>query len=198
MVVEWLQMALTRKTGLSSHHIILLWPFPLVFLGIAFSAMADRLPRYGAPALAALVVFLAAENLLTSNEYLTEFAVNGPAGGWTDAISPLSKALTPRTAAWLGLVDWGYLTQPRMLHEGDLNLFGVDAADPAEMQKDVTGRDLLFIQHTRDKEMPPSAIDNLRRLAEDRGYSEHIEAVIRDRNGRPVFELFRFVKAAPR
>ena len=45
--VGWAQMAFTKGAGGAAHHVILLWPFPVAFMGIAFAAIADRISRFG-------------------------------------------------------------------------------------------------------------------------------------------------------
>jgi hypothetical protein len=191
MALEWVQMAFTQGTG-APHHVILMWPFPPVFIGIAFSAAA-RIPRYGVPAVALIAAVLAVVNLRTTNRYLVKFAEDGGAGGWTDAIEPLAGAVQKYSGHWIGLVDWGYLNQLQMLYEGDLQLFNTDPADV----KPVVSIDCVLIQHTEDKQIFPGVNDRFRRAVEAVGYTEKVLRVIRDRNGRPVFELFRLEKTAP-
>lgn len=197
MAVAWLQMAFTRGTGGASHHTILLWPFPAVFLGVAFSSMADRIPQRGAAAVAALTAILAAGNLLNTNEYLADFAVNGPAGVWTDAIFPLSDGLSPRSASWIGIVDWGCLNGLRLLHEGELRMFMADPEGPL-FARQVASKDFLYIQHTKARQVFPGVNDRIRSAAAGLGYSERVERVVSDGNGRPVFEVFRFEKVEAR
>jgi hypothetical protein len=194
--VAWAQMAFNQGTGGAAHHAILLWPIPVAFLGIALTEGAGRLPRFGTPALAILVAFLAAENLLNTNEYLAELATRGGAGGWTDAIHNLAGSVekSPETS-WYGLVDWGYLNALRLFHEGDLPLFVVADGQAAELKREIETPDCVFIQHTEDKQIFPGVNDRLRQFAAGLGYGEHVERIIHDRNGRPVFELVRFVKA---
>lgn len=195
MTVEWVQMAFTQGTGGASHHVILMWPFPPAFIGIAYSAMAERAPRFGVPALAIIATLLAVTNLLTTNRYLVKFAENGAAGGWTDAIYPLADSVGryargEKQARWIGLIDWGYLNQLRMLYEGDLDLF---VADPADM-KQIVATDCVLIRHTEDRQMFPDVNGRFRTAAAELGYGEKVERAIDDRNGRPVFELFRLEK----
>jgi 4-amino-4-deoxy-L-arabinose transferase-like glycosyltransferase len=196
ILVAWAQMAFNKGTGGASHHAILLWPFPVVFLAVAFTALADRFARNGSIALAALVAFLAAENLLTTNEYLTAFAVNGASGGWTDAIYRLAASVEKsESTSWYGLVDWGYLNGLRLLHEGDLPVFIAQVdADRAEILREIDSPDRIFIQHTEDKQIFPGINDRWRDVTARLGYTEKVVRVIHDRNGRPVFELFRLKK----
>jgi hypothetical protein len=194
--VTWLQMALTKGAGGASHHVILMWPLPLVFLGIAFAGIAQRFRSIGPPLVATAVGVLVIGNLLTTDEYLADFAVYGGVGGWTDAIYPLSNTLDERKLGWIGLVDWGCLTQLEMLHDGRLHLFTVDpSADAAEMRRTVSSPDFLFIQHTEDKEFFPDVDGRFQRAAKRQGYVERIERTIKDSTGRTVFELFRFQPA---
>jgi hypothetical protein len=197
MLVIWAQMALTKGTGGAAHHVVLMWPFPAVFLGIVFSAVSEKLSRFGTPALTVLVILFAGENLLTTNQYLAQFVVNGGSGGWTDAVRPLADSLDRKSAAWFGLVDWGYLNAIRMFRGGDIPVFFVDPnAGPEEFLRQIGNPDFQFVQHTDDKQIFPGVNDRLRKAALAAGYAERIERTIPDRNGRPVFELFRFQKLA--
>jgi len=198
-VVMWLQMALNHGTGGSSHHVILMWPFPVVFLGIAFDGAASH---YGGvlggrvPALlAAFAAVLGVQNLLTTNDYLARFIVNGARGGWTDAVYPLAETMSNLPAAWIGVADWGYLNGLRFLPEKTLKLFEPDP-NPAEpsFRTQVTAPDFVFVRHTPDKEILPGVNEKLRKAAAELGYEEKVEQTVADRNGRPVFEIFRFRK----
>jgi 4-amino-4-deoxy-L-arabinose transferase-like glycosyltransferase len=204
MAVAWAQMAFTKGTGGASHHVILLWPFPVIFLAIAFSEASRFIPRFGQPILLGVVALLCVENLLTTNEYLAAFAANGASGGWSDALYRLAGSVEKsETVGWYGLVDWGYLNGLRLLHEGDLPVFiaqvpaaGVTPtdADLAEIRREIESPDRVFIQHTDDKQMFPGINGRWRDVTGKLGYTERIEKVIHDRNGRPVFELFRLEK----
>jgi 4-amino-4-deoxy-L-arabinose transferase-like glycosyltransferase len=201
-IVVWVQMALTKGAGGASHHVVLLLPFPLVFLAITFTSAAERLPRYGLIVLTVCVTFLAGENLLNTNEYLKDLAAYGAAGGWTDALYRLAGAVgKPNQAHWYGLVDWGYLNGLNLMFEGDLPVFiaqvpaagaSPNEAELAEIRREIDGADRLFIQHTDDKQMFPGVNGRLRDVAGQLGYAEKLERVVHDLNGRPVFELFRF------
>ncbi|HVW84726.1 MAG TPA: glycosyltransferase family 39 protein [Bryobacteraceae bacterium] len=199
--VAWLQMALTKGTGGASHHVILLWPFPVVFLGIVLARLSERLPvkipaigrDAGVLLLSVVVAFLAVENLLTTNEYLEEFTANGGAGGWTDAIYPLADSVDAKPASWIGMVDWGILNGLRLLHEGELPLFVVEPdADAAGIRRQIDDPKRLFIQHTDDKQIFPGINERFRNAALREGFAERVVKTVPDRNGRPVFEIISF------
>jgi 4-amino-4-deoxy-L-arabinose transferase-like glycosyltransferase len=205
MVVAWVQMAFNKNTGGSAHHAILLWPFPAAFVAIAFDGLAARIPKYGSPAFAAVAVILGCANLLNTNEYLRDFACYGASGGWTDALYRLAGSVGKQDqASWYGLVDWGYLNGLLVIYEGDLPVFVVQtpaegttssAAERTELSGQIGHSDFLYIQHTADKQLFPGVNGRLRAFAADLGFTEKPERIIHDRNGRPVFELFRFQKA---
>ena len=192
MAVTWLQMAMNANTGAGAHHIILLWPFPCVFIGMCFAGTTDRAPRAARLAMNAVVVLIAAVGLLNCNEYLADLAMNGAVGGWTDASYRLAGAVSHYQSGWIGTVDWGYRNGLRMLYGNDLKLFTITDKDP-DFRRDVASPDFVYIQHTDDKQMYDNVNEKLRDAALALGYTEQIERVVHDNEGRPVFEIFRFV-----
>ena len=158
--------------------------------------------RYGVTALVALLV---CGNLLNTNALLrgarTErHAVNG----WTDASYRLAGAVFPYRAEQIGTVDWGYLNNLRMMYGGDLKLTDVSKFihkpvmtddDRAQVSEMIAAPDFVFIQHTEDQQIFDGVNERLRNEALALGYLEQIERVVHDNQARPIFEIFRFVKA---
>ena len=90
----------------------------------------------------------------------------------------------------------------RMLNQGKLQLrVGTDPiskpdltdADREYLAQMIGSPDNLFINHTSDFEFF-HVNDRLVKYAEGAGYRRRIEAVIADSNGRPVYEVYRFVR----
>ena len=187
MTVSWCEMVWNKGTGTFVHHVVLLWPFPFVFIGISFETALKRWPGAGTPAAIAITCCLMASNLLTTNEYLADFTANGGKGGWTDAIYPLAESLNRVHPAWVGLVDWGCLNDLRLLRREEMGFFQID---DRLMNAPPKNPGLLFIQHVRDKEIFPGVNDKFRRAASMEGLTERTTQVIDDKEGRPVFELF--------
>jgi hypothetical protein len=91
-----------------------------------------------------------------------------------------------------------------MMYGGDLKLTDVSKFihkpamtddDRTQVSAMITAPDFVFIQHTDDQQIFDGVNDRLRSEARALGYSEHIERIVHDNQARPVFEIFRFVKA---
>jgi hypothetical protein len=55
----------------------------------------------------------------------------------------------------------------------------------------------VFVGYTPDYEQFQGTRERLQQMAEAAGYSKHIEQIIPDRLGHPVFEVFRFRSRTP-
>ncbi len=203
MAIAWAQMAVTANAGGSVHHAILLWPLPEMVIAISFAAASRRLKGAGVPVLAAVLAVLMAAGLLVTNEYYVRMRRNGGAVNWTDAIFPLSKYMKTARASMVFSVDWGIMDSLRMLNHGTLPLgVGTDPiskpalndADREFLAQMIGDPDHVFINHTRDFEFFAGVNGRLVKYAQDAGYRRQVDAVIADSNGRPVYEVYRFVK----
>jgi len=204
ITVAWLQMALTVKAGLGAHHIVLLWPFPHWFMALAFVQAAEwrRLAwKYaGAILLATLVVFLAGDNLLLTNEYYYQLAAYGPMGSWDDAIFSLSEKIRHVDAPEMAINDWGIVTPLVVLQSNSVPLYIVDRSFLAPGRGEADRNffikrlaDDVWIGHTKPFEADKGVNDRIAGLAREAGFEKRLLEVVRDRNGRPVFEIFHFV-----
>ncbi len=206
MAVAWLQMAITKDAGLGAHHVVLLWPLPQWFLAVAFVQAAAWRPlawkHAGAILLASAVLFLAVDNLLLTNEYFYQLSAYGPTKSWTDAIFRLSDEAGQIHAEHLVVDDWGILTQLLVLHRNRLPVYFADQSFLApgipdddrnwfirRLSEDVwIGHTTPFLQWT-------DANDRIVRVAREAGFEKQMISTVPDRNGRQVFEIFRFVRA---
>ena len=203
MVIAWVQMAITANAGGSVHHAILMWPLPHMVISISFAAASRRLKSAGVPVLAAALAILVTSGLLVTNEYYWRIRRNGGAMNWTDAIFTLSSYMKTARASNVFSVDWGIMDSLRMLNRGKLALrVGTDPiskpdltdADREFLEKMIGEPDHLFINHTKDFEFFTGVNTKLVQYAEAAGYRRQIEAVIPDSNGRPVYEVYRFIR----
>jgi hypothetical protein len=184
-VVAWLQMAFTKNAGLAAHHTVLLWPLAYLFLGVAFAEASLHVGRAGRWLLGVGVLYLVAFNLLLTNQYFYQIARDGPAGSWTDAIFALSDRVGGRP---LLVTDWGILNPLEVLHQGRLNLRWAGDVD-ARLFAD---REALWVDHTDGNEQFAGRNKLWADAAAAAGYRKVVVETVADRNGRMIFELFRW------
>jgi len=197
MVVAWLAMAITRGAGGAAHHAVLLWPFPQLFLATALASLPWR--KVAMIAGAALVAI----NLLVVSQAIADFERNGAPFGFSDAIFPLAAEFTDPARPVI-TVDWGIVDALGFLdHARGLTLrlgdppFNTDS--PSEQDRKsidwlLLSDDLIFVTHVPGLENFPEVRPRLDRAAADRGLHREVVKIVPDSNGRPVFEIFRFVK----
>jgi len=197
MAVAWLLMALTHDAGGSAHHVVLLWPFPILFVAVALVSLPWR------PLAWTAAVVMIAMNLLVLNQYIYQFERDGTGDVWTDALGPLSTSLDAYAGRTFYVIDWGIFENVNLLHEGRLDLriahdpLHTDSPDPeqlaqiGEMLRDSGG---LILDHVREKEVFPDVGARLDRAARSFGYRREVVRGVPDSNGRPMFEILRFVK----
>jgi len=197
-------MAVTVNAGGSVHHAILIWPLPEFVIAVSFASASRRLGRAGVPAVAAFLALMTITGLLVTNEYYTRMMRNGGGINWTDAIFRLSDYMKTTNAKFVFSVDWGIMDSLRMLNRGKLPLaVGTDPISKPELNDadreylgEMIGKpEHVFLNHTKDFEFMEGVNAKLVKYAEDAGYRRIVEAVIPDSNGRPVYEVYRFVRA---
>ena len=196
MFATWLAMAVTRGAGASAHHAVLLWPFPQLFLATALASLPWR--KIAMSVGAALVAI----NLLVVNQAVADFERNGAPQNFTDASFALSKEISDPGPLVVTL-DWGMIDTLAFLHQGRVTLrigdppFMTDS--PSENERKTIDWLLsypgaIFVTHVPGRENFPAVRPHLDRAAADRGLRKEPIKIVPDSNGRPVFEVFRFVK----
>jgi len=200
MAVAWFLMALTHDAGASAHHVVLLWPFPILFAAVALTSLPWRPLAWAA--CSGIVVM----NLLVLNQYVAQFARNGAGDVFSDALYPLSASLDTYADATFYVVDWGLYENLNLLHQGRLSFriaigpLGTDAptreqlGEIRDMLQDPKG---LILDHVREHEVFPNVGVRLNRAARSLGYRQEIVRTIPDSNGRPMFQILRFVADNP-
>jgi hypothetical protein len=197
LFVTWLAMAVTRDAGMSAHHSVLVLPFPQLFLATVLASLPWRKIAMAAGAV------LVAINLLVVNQAIADFERNGAIRNFSDAIFPLANEFTDSVRPVI-TVDWGMVDVLGFLdHKRGLTLrigdppFMTDS--PSEQDRKTIDwllftDDPIFVTHVPGLENFPQVRPNLNRAAADRGLHRELVKIVPDSNGRPVFEIFRFVK----
>lgn len=196
MATAWILMALTKNAGGAVHHAVLLWPFPQLVIAIVLAGISRRWARIGLPAAGAALLFLCVTNLLVTNQYLAQLVRYGPSVIWTDAIYPLSNSLRNETGE-VFVVDWDIFDSLLLLSDGGLKLhpgFNVSEQDPQMIDHVLASSRGVFITHTPNNQFFPAANQHLENAIATRGYRKELLRVISDGHGRPVFEVYQFVR----
>lgn len=203
--VTWLQMGITIGAGTGPHHVILLWPWPVFFVSLAFSEFSYKFERAGVLAVIAGVFVLTITNLLVTDQYLKQLIESGPGSAWTDAISGLADRLANQTTKNIYSTDWGMTNSLRVLDNGTLKLQEATfiLIKPVRSEQDkrflsqmISGPDNLLISHTAAFQAFPSINMQLDRFAAERGLHRQILDTIYDGEGHALFHVFRFQSAA--
>ncbi len=205
MVVTWVQMGFTQEAGGGTHHTVLLWPFPHLVIAIAFAQATGVLRRAGLAVLAAAITIVCGSNFLVTNQHLTQLIERGAGPIWTDAIYPLAACLETVPAKRVYIMDWGMFDALRVLGQGRLPL-AVGSDQVAKESMDNTDRrllnemletsDAIYVGHTDGNETLSGVSARMKAFAEAAGYRKRTLKVIGDRNGRPMFEVYRWVRSA--
>ena len=195
MLITWLSMAVTQNAGAAAHHAMMLWPFPQLFLAVALAAIPWSWAAAG------LVTLLVSLNLLVINQHMLQFQRDGAAGNFSDALYPLSDALTETPGQTIYITDWGIFDTVMLFHWGHLTLQPeaelVATETPNAQERQALTRILsdpqgLFIGHVQDRESFEGNRKRIQQAAALNGLQKQLLRIIFDSNARPVFEIFRF------
>ena len=205
LAVTWGQMLVLPNTGGSLHHAILIWPFPHFLIAVSGAQLAQRLGRRGAWVLIGTLTTLVTVNILLLNEYYADLLTHGTTAIWTDAVYPLSSYLEGLPESNIVTTDWGYASTLCLLSDGEIRLTDISFALLQESRANSDAvRSLMadpgsaFVAHAQGDEMFPGVRGRLSTIATEAGYTPQMLTVVTDRNHRPRFEIFRYVRTTLR
>jgi 4-amino-4-deoxy-L-arabinose transferase-like glycosyltransferase len=202
VAVAWLQMLVTADAGTSAHHTALLWPLCFGFISIALANLFVK-RKAVAFAVCGLVLAAVAQNALVLNQYLADWVRFGPSAVWTDAVFPLTQWARTARPEKLILADWGVAEPLKLLLEGRvptehaIRPYERKSWDERERERAsrlLQDREAVFVDRTAGNHVFPDLSRLLNELALEEGYSREVLTIVRDRHGRPMFELYRFVR----
>jgi 4-amino-4-deoxy-L-arabinose transferase-like glycosyltransferase len=203
--VAWFQMAITERAGASVHHVVLLWPVPHLLVAVVFGELSRRWNRAGASIVALAAILGCGSNLLVLNQYHSQLARYGAPSVWSDAIFGLSNRLQRIKAGHIFMMDWGLVDNVRMLTRGRLPIHnGLDAVDkepPTQANRELFRQMIglpnsVFVSFVEKSEQIPGVYRHIMTLAAAAGHRVEVVELVKDRNGRPVFQILRIVPAA--
>ena len=191
----FLAMAVTRNAGTAIHHTVLILPMPQLLVGTVLGALPWRWLRVG---LAALLI---GANLLVVNEYVAQFERNGSYGSFTGATGPLAESLAQSSGENIHFIDWGIYDPVDFLLRGRPNLSQAyplliqatpDPGQQRSIEAMLADPNALFVDHLPALEIFPGVGAHLEAIASSEGYEEIPIRTVADRNGRAIFQVFRF------
>jgi hypothetical protein len=186
--VTWLCMVGTVGAGTGAHHVIFLWPFPVMMIAAAI----DRIPtRVG---VAAITLALCASSAAVVNQFYVELIRNGPSTRFTDAMNPLHQHLATLQAPRIYAADWGFVESLQLLSEGTLPILYADVSSDQTIDAMLNDPGCVFVAHASSMTFLPATRAALEQFAQREHYQQEPIATIVDRNGRPTFDIFRFRK----
>ncbi len=206
------QSAFTVSDLFITHYAMLL---PLVSLagGLAFATVWGygriRVGGFGRGGLAVLaliaVLAWAGGDLWTTIRYHKALTVSGGHAAHSDASYALAGYLGEGGQAAPVALDWGIDAPVRFLTAGRVNpieVFGyerldaVDAAYAARVGTFLDRPDTLYLAHAAENTVFGGRVEALAALAAERGLTLREAARFAERSGRPLFVIYRAVKAA--
>ena len=197
LLVAWFQMAVTERAGASVHHVVLLWPIPHLLVALVLAELSRRFGRAGLRAATLAAVLTSGSSFLILNQYYSQLVRYGAPSVWSDAIFTLSDRLRQTRADHIFMMDWGMIDNVRMLTRGRLPIHvGMDAVDKDRPDRALFQRMLelpnsVFVSFTERWEQTEGVNRRLAALTTELGYRIESVELIKDRNGRPVFQIVR-------
>jgi hypothetical protein len=188
--VAWLLMAVTRDAGTGAHHVVLLWPLPQIALAAWLDALAVRWPKAALAGAGALVL----ASFAVLNTYSADITRYGASAAWTDAIHPAADHFNQHAYRRTVALDWGFANGVRLLTRGRVDPIPGGDLPPRRL---LAEPDTAYIRHAGFRLLEDTAERDLFAYAQSAGFFPQTIALYKDRQGRPLIELFRFVPSQP-
>jgi hypothetical protein len=175
--LTWLAMLFVKNGGASLHHVILVWPWPHLFM-ICVLGFAFRKPVF-----LGIVAALLLSNVVMTGLYAQRAYVFGPDQGWSDATFGL-RAVLSRNREFITL-DWGirdtgiFLTRGRIPIE-DRTFSGLTDDDLRDIDKK------QFLTHVNGEEVIAGNNARFEAAIHKAGFVPIVDRVLSDRRGRPL------------
>lgn len=202
--VGFLLMAVMKNAGVSSHHIVLLWPLPHLIVAAAAAALWE-----GGGGRKAFAVLLPAVVLVTAllvyGRYVQLARTEGAGRQWTMASVELATELQRRGPGAIFVVDWGILDPLRLLSGGRLPILAASDAVAGEIEQ-LSGdsrlmklKDPATLVVTRPDAalLFPGLNERLDNWAAGEGMTRQTVSQIQDERGVTQFLVCRYVAGQP-
>ncbi len=192
--VHWCLIIVMRGGGTSAHHVVLMWPFPHLFVAATLSQVPWR------PLGKVAAGLIASTNLLVISQYMLQFERDGAGPIYSDALTRLSGRLPQYSAHTIYVMDWGMQNSLAMLHEGRMPLYIAESAfrdeNPPESeievrQKILVDRGGILLGYREGWEIFVGGRARIEQEALKKGLRKEVIEIVEDSHRRPVFEIYR-------
>ncbi|MBI3667438.1 MAG: glycosyltransferase family 39 protein [Acidobacteria bacterium] len=196
-------MFVTFDGGASAHHVIMLQPFPLLFLAVSLWMPTEQWPRLRLGFVAVVITLAAvAVNFSVNARQLAIYTRTGGTGGFTDAVYRLVPYLAQNPERRLYALDWGFsnpvafLGARWKLHVEDLLFSLNNPSDPGypeqvkRLEALMRDRNNAFLLHSPWRTFFPGPRRAFFSLAES-GVEMQRVARFAERSGEEIYEVYR-------
>ncbi len=184
-VLIWLSMLFLKDGGFSTHHLVLVWPWPHIFL-VCVLGYALRKRTFLAVS-AALIL----SNVVMIGLYAQRTYRFGPGQMWSEATLAIPGILENgrKTVS----LDWGIHNIALFLTDGrpeleDRTFGGLTDQDMKNLEQ------TEFLTHVPGQEYIPGNNERFQAAIRKAGFEQVMDQVLTDRHGRPVIVSFHCVR----
>lgn len=175
----WLTMAFTFGAGGSAHHVILLWPWPQCVIAAAVS-------HWRRLSIAVALGVLASAGVIVHYYLLMDrYGSNPP---WSEAIYPMIDRVIAEKPEGLFINDWGMLEPVMTRTQGQLP-FEISFENDKPVERLAARPGWIFVSHVDAHQEFKNVNARWKQVP---GFRRIAIATIRDRQNKPIYELFKF------
>jgi hypothetical protein len=189
------------EAGGSAHHLALIYPFPQLLVAASLTSATAWLaqsskPRLGAAVLFSVACVLALTNLRAVAQQYGQVLQFGGTPPWSEAIYGLHEALETEKPNRILVLDWGITTQLRLLSRDRLSLKELPQPAAGErysvamIEQSLAEPGTAFVGYASAVAgVDPRMRELLDQAARDAGRLVRRRQLVRDRQGRALFEI---------
>ena len=194
-VLAWAIMFLVQEAG-SVHHLVLVYPFPHVFVAGSAFGIVESVRRPGFRRVLRAVLVLAALLIVVDGVRLAlgfhvRLARQGERAVWSSAIYDLHESLLKMRPVQTVALDWGIAAQIRFLSRARTPIQECWSMETAsQLPSLLENPEVLYLGFAENPGVP-GVTPLFQKLVRSRGYDWERVATIADRAGRPVYYVAR-------
>ena len=194
-VLAWAIMFLVQEAG-SVHHLVLVYPFPHVFVAGSAFGIVESVRRPGFRRVLRAVLVLAALLIVVDGVRLAlgfhvRLARQGERAVWSSAIYDLHESLLKMRPVQTVALDWGIAAQIHFLSRARTPIQEYWSMETAPQLPGLLEKPEVLYLGFAENPGVPGVTPLFQKLVRSRGYDWERVATIADRTGRPMYYVHR-------